>query len=363
MQDKAVITCFSYNNNRKYMFNSDYLRSDLRRILSFVLNKIGCPLNDITILTDISPYGNIVDEIRAAFQDEVEKYLHDIGYHKPIIRTGKGGIHLLEWLHKICREASKYVGKSEHHLFRGITREVLPIMRSSNVIEFVSLFTNFIIVKGKYHYETSIRNIFESMGKYNNLFFYYTGHGVRFISFDGNVRDICLVIPFHNSTVEFYSKDKLQLLFNKIPANISSFIVFDCCHSEKILELPYKIISNKMIKRNISHNSFQSSMIYLSSTQNDQTCGFYINKEECGSIFTYYLMNCLESITVERPGTFLFLYNYIEEKVQQYRKSTGKPPQNMSISTNRSSISSIPDWIFINKHKSGFRLKSIERRD
>lgn len=364
MQNKIIITCFCYNGNRRYMFNPDYLRSDLRRIISFILNKIGCLLNNITILTDLSPQGQIVDEIRIDFQDEVEDYLRDMGYRKPIIRTGRGGIHLLEWLHKICREASKYLDKSERHLFRDITQTILPIIRSSNAIEFASLFTNFVVVNGKYHYEKNILDIFGSMKSGDNLFFYYTGHGVRFID-SRSVRDICLVIPFHGGTSEFYSKSRLQQLFNKIPEKTSSFVVFDCCHSEKLLELPYQINFSSfgyiIVHKNKSFVSFNSDIIYLASTQNDQTCGFYINKEECGSVFTYYLLDCLENFT---PENFSVLYDYVENKVQEYRSSSGKPAQNMGIFVSRRDIRTIPPWLFdgrnISKQKKGYQFDLID---
>jgi hypothetical protein len=81
----TVITCFSYEGNPKYVFNSGYLRVDLRRIISFSYNHIRCPLENTYLITDLSPSTVIRDEILCEFQNEVLKYLSEKGIHPSTI--------------------------------------------------------------------------------------------------------------------------------------------------------------------------------------------------------------------------------------------------------------------------------------
>jgi len=380
MRNLTVITCFSYLGNEKYVFNPDYLRSDLRRILAFSLNKIGCSLKNVFVLSDILPAEHVRDEIFIEFQEEVEDHLRDLGYRKPIVRDHD--MTPLDWLQKICNEAAHYLRKSPKYLINGIIRDLLPILRSSNVVEFASLFTNFTLINGRSHFDQTLRGIFKQMKSsqsLSTLFFYYTGHGVRhWTSRNGidTIKDICLVVPARGGAAEFYSQLELRKIFQTLPSRSSSFVVFDCCHAESLLDLPFKISFNKfgqILSEGVS-SAQRPEIVYLASTQNDQTCGFYVSSEECGSVFTYYLIQSLETLSqhlhekynrsshrskgsndyypsirkiVSRD--FSYLHSAVEQKIQDYRIFSKKPPQNMLIRLSQNNITELPDWLFGNR--------------
>lgn len=347
MRKVTVITCFSYHNNKKYIFHPNHLRSDLRRIISFAHNAMGSDLNDIYVLTDIVPSANICQEIWEDFQFEVTKALSNknkIGsVHWPGLNTAD--LHNLDasmetplkWLRKVCNQACATINYAinANQLYESLLQKIVPVIRNTSVVEFASLFTCFGLVTGPRHYQKLLKNIFSK--DISHLFFYYTGHGIK-IHTDANNYQVHLVIPAaHNQEkVEFCSQKQLQQCFDGILSKVHAFIVFDCCHAEKLLDVAHK---------------FNTEIIYLSSTQRDQTCGFYNTSHDCGSVYTYYLLKFLNSVATElqqRANKIHLrrLYEHVETKVNKYRSTTGKPPQNMFISISKAVIKHLPTWLF-----------------
>jgi hypothetical protein len=387
----TIITCFSYIGNKKYFFNPQYLRSDLRRIISFSHNRIGCSLENTYVITDLHPSKELQDEILNDFCTEVIDYFRELqllyGHYDLPSTDYLRNIHPLKWLYDLCKQLVPD-GKVDD-LYDIITNTILPIVRSSNVVEFVSLFTNFTLITGRTHFDETLAYLFSQ--PMTNLFFYYTGHGVRlcsdsaYTSACATVRSssnkrtyqICLVIPGLCSSAEFYSCHDLQKRFTPIIGKISSFIVFDCCHAETILEFPYKVtFSNKsddLYISNYVNENKQLDSIYLSSTRNKQTCGFYVSdiNHYGGSLFTYYLIHFLDNIgskilsknynTQRRDLLELSRLREVEEKVQKYRKLAEKKPQNISIGLSHDSITHFPIWLFNNSSNHQFQL--VEQDD
>lgn len=328
----TVITCFCYRGNRKYLFNPQYLRSDLCRIILYSHNRIGCSLEDIYVITDISPIKETRTRILNDFQTEVLKYLCELGYRSTSLP--KCSQPPLQWLKQICNQLSP----NSTDLYQKITYAILPLIRSSNIVEFANLFANLIQISGQEHYDHILSVL---LGKpMSHLFFYYTGHGIRL-----HPSDICLVIPGPNAKAEFYSKCKLQDRFQPILQTISAFIVFDCCHGELLFELPHQLDFYQPRTSPCPEHSFSTAtVIYLCSTTSKQTCGFYKSNKEQGSLFTYYLIQLLESLNTQRSKDLTRLYE-VEEKVTKYREVNGKPAQNMIIKLSKQ-ITDLPFWLF-----------------
>lgn len=361
----SIIICFAYTEDRKYEFNSEYLRSDLRSIVTFSHNQTGCLLENTYIITDILPVKKIQDEILDDFCTEVIKYLRELGgltdsYSAVSVEyVQKFKLTPLQWLYNLCKQVTSKANAS--NLYNKIITTILPVIREMNAIEFASLFTNFIIITGKSHFDQTLRKIFSQ--PMTHLFFYYTGHGIRRWTNDRRSYDICLIIP--GKVSEFYSRQDLRKKFELVLNNVDSFIIFDCCHAETILEFPHKLgFSEKQYTEmpsviqssknyNINNNN---SHIYLSSTCNNQTCGFYIPKNnQCGSsLFTYYLIKFLKKIgnnidiCRNKYMRNISLLKDVEENIQKYRKLSKKKPQNISISLSKNTITTLPLWLFEN---------------
>lgn len=351
MRKVTVITCFSYHNNKKYTFHPNHLRSDLRRIISFSHNSIGCDLNDIYVLTDIVPSSNIRQEILEDFQFEVHKVLSSKNKIGSIYWPGLKTQDLndicteltlktpLKWLKQVCKDACNLIKVQINsvQLYEILLQKIVPVIRNTSIVEFASLFTRFGLISGPQHYHKMLKNIFSE--HISHLFFYYTGHGIKIYTHtDSSRHDVHLVIPASEDKdkVGFYSQQQLQHCFNRILSKVHAFIVFDCCHAEKLLDVS---------------DYFDTDIIYLSSTQRDQTCGFYDSYHEFGSVYTYYLMNFLNLVMTELQQRkykiqLERLYNHVETKVNKYRSTTGKPPQNMFISLSKDIIQHLPSWLF-----------------
>lgn len=379
MQKVTVITCFSYHNNKKYIFHPSHLRSDLRRIISFSHNRIGCDLDKMYVLTDIEPSPIICGEILEEFHLEVKKILsgHTLigSIEWPTLSTVQlSNIfeHVsdcvdkpLKWLKGVCIHACMMSKLSINHsiIYESLLQRIVPVIRNASIVEFASLFTKFALITGPQHYQNVLNTIF--VKPVSHLFFYYTGHGIKFYANPTSSKyDVSLVIPDQASAPEnvgFFSQKQLQKCFNRILTNTNAFIVFDCCHAERLLQLPLK---------------GNSQIIYLSSTQKDQTCGFYNSKRECGSVYTYYLMKFLDLVANRLQKSckeryivkfhLAQLYDHVEEKVNKYRLSSGKPPQNMFVNLSNSKISHLPDWLFgriILKHEYRHCLTLVDAAD
>jgi hypothetical protein len=289
-------------------------------------------LENTYIITDIQPVKKIQDEIIDDFCTEVIRYLKEIEFCNNSLSHCKE--NPFKWVKGICGE--------DEVLYNKIINTILPIIRSSNVIEFASIFTNFTIINGRNHLDLTLKNIF--LQPMTHLFFYYTGHGIR--KWSGRNYDVCLVVPAANAVTEFYSQQDLQKQFELIYDKVNSFIVFDCCHGDNILKLPLKITFPKGSSKVPNSKSFKKSHIYLSSTSNNQTCGFYTSKDRRhgGSLFTYYLLQFLN----QHQDLTLSNLKEVEDKIQKYRRLTQKKPQNISISISKESITYLPSWLFLN---------------
>lgn len=360
MASITIITCFTYSNNRKFVFNPDHLRSDLRRIISFSHNHVGSSLKEIYVLTDIIPNERICNEIIRDFQEEVLKLLRSQKIKLDPQLINRSQIYRkrpLEWLEYILK-----IVNSDHYR-ENILQEILPIISRESSVEFASLFTNFAVVSGKQEYEECLTEIFQRCTRH--LFFYYSGHGVRLIDIRDN--ELSLVIPTESGQTEYFSQKTLQRCFQKYLHGIHLMAIFDCCYGERFLQQPYQIgflPHDSLLLSSEKGSEDDSQVICLSGTRVDQTCGFYQNDRESSSLYTYFLFKFLNKISNEiRSGKdnrdIVRLCSEVEDRVQNYRKITGKPPQNMLIGLSNPSIYQLPRWIFKNSFR-GTKTTLIE---
>ena len=331
----TIITCFSYPDTRKFIFNPVHLRSDLRRVLAFAHNKVGSSFQDIYVLTDIKPDPQIRDKILRDFQEQVIFSLRRRGLPRP---SSIGRLRPLEWLQRIVGDKLAYE----------IIREIMPAIHISTSVEFASLFTNFSLICGNKDYDDSLIAIFKRPMK--NLFFYYSGHGVKTLDHTGH--DLGLVIPDRFGGTQFYPRVRVQECFKHYLSSVHLLVIFDCCYGENFLEQPYRWDFSERRNRVLeSSHTGEHEVICLSGTRSNQTCGFYSDQRESSSLYTYYLVRCLNEISEEiKNGVdnrdLSRLYHEVELRVQEYRSRTGKTPQNMLIGLSNPDINRFPKWLF-----------------
>lgn len=377
-----ILTCFSYTRNHKYIFDEENIKTDLKRMLMFSITNLNCRMENIFVLTDLVPDTEKMDEMCIDFETEVLMYLKNKGFEdidcgsyqefKDKQLGDQGGNHVyrpLNWLWNICLQLSD-TRVQPMELYREVMDNIIPVINNSNVIEFCSLFVNFINVDGARHYLDILSNIFE---RDKRIFFYYSGHCIRSCTFT----DIYMVIPTAGYEVEHLNRDQLQPIFNGMENQEDEetesnrrckqiFCVFDCCYAESLIKMPYRITFDTqpgkrvtMRRKKLLQRDLDNYIIVITSTFRDQKCGFL--DEDKGSIFTFYVIRCLRKISNmcksknktpevknlgDNPLDFTVLYEMVERNICKYREKFGKSAQNMCILVSHSNLHHIPTWIY-----------------
>ena len=339
----AVITCFSYPGNSKYGFEPEYVRSDIRRVIVFAMNKVRCNPRRIIVLTDLIPDPKITRDIFRAYQDEVLDYLSKMGYRST--RNNGSYNSPYDWLDQIGKEASYRLKIPVDQLIDQIQKHVIPIIRTDSILEFASLFTIFRVVSGSRDYFSQIKQALNPIRSGDQFVFYFTGHGIRFIK-GRTVDGLALVVQDLQSQVEFLRVEMIQELFDKIPSNVRGLVVFDCCHASGVLDLEYQVNNPESFTTTVYP---RRGIIFLASCRSDQTCGFYEDRKagKFGSLFTYFLINSLNKVGPSSSGgngNVRRIINGIERDILEYRKQKGKPPQNIEVKTNVPGMDHLPEW-------------------
>jgi len=328
MTKTVIITCFGYPGNSKYAFNPNYVRSDLRRVLAFAINRVKCHIDKIIVLTDLNWDLRVAQDIYRSYQDEVIGYLRELGWKTP--KGFRAGSSPSEWLRNVCELASRDLKCRD--LQDRITRKIIPVLNTETIIEFASLFTSFRMVCGMQDYYDQIKRALSNVG--NQLLFYYTGHGVRFINQWGKIEGLALVIQQRNSKPEYLKVELVQKLFLGLPDTLRGLVVFDCCHASGVVQMPHSLTSGEIV----TELTPRKGIVVLASCREDQTCGFYDQKY--GSLFTYFLISALN----KGKTNLRDIIPRIESKILEYRKSHHKPDQNITVSSNQPYLEEIPDW-------------------
>jgi hypothetical protein len=334
----VVITCFGYPGSRDYSFDPEYVRADLQRVITFAINKVGCRTEKVIVLTDLSPDPQVVAEILREYQKTVRTYFRELGYRDEIPKSDRPPI---EWLHDLVLKVSPRIRIAPQSLLNMVDDHIQPVIRGETVVEFASLFTNFRVISGpRDYYDQVQRQIFRAVPG-DQILFYYTGHGIRFVS-RGETRGFALIVLTRAGKAEYLETEKVKAIFDQLPDNVRGLVVFDCCNSSAIVSMPYEMNKKGEVSARPAIPGNRKKVVFLASCKEDQTCGFYEDKRSgrYGSLFTYYLINCLN----KGKYNLRRIFRDVESAVQEYRKSHGKPAQNMSIRMTHPGIEEIPDW-------------------
>lgn len=126
---------------------------------------------------------------------------------------------------------------------------------------------------------------------YTELWLSYSGHGSYVQDINGDEKDgrdeaIC---PIDCDTAGFIIDDDIFSRFvSKIPAGVSLFAVFDCCHSGTVLDLPLLYTGDKVIVNNDHHTC--ADVISISGCRDEQTSAdAYISGKYAGALTWSFL--------------------------------------------------------------------------
>jgi hypothetical protein len=183
---------------------------------------------------------------------------------------------------------------NSRHIYHDISTVLSYCQRLSNVVVITDLPMKREIQKVKWIIVTSLESFKNSLKTIINskppLFLYFSGHGVVE---DGEFN---IVIPGEDLH-SYYPGAKLVTRLSKFMKK-DSVIIFDCCHGELFLSLPY--ISE-------TPYGYIPKLFFIFSCQSDEKCGF----DKVGSSFTNKLFkilsegsNILTSQIMVKVGSF-----------------------------------------------------------
>lgn len=334
MRKVSIITCFTYRMNPRHLFNTEYLASDLRRVVLFAINSINCNPEDLYVLTDLPRSDSVRTELLGRFKSSVREKLLEQGVPKTLIARMEKDSRRYEdtpsiWLKSMSRTGELPVGS------------LLPEITPDNVVETVSLFCNLIFVSGEKSYTTALSSVLKK--EMTHLFFYYSGHGVSVPLVNRNQRS-SLLVP-RGESVDSLSKERFQELIRPTLERVNALMIFDCCHSSSFVDLQFTVtFSPREVKQNEYARRFLPEIICITSATDEQTCGFYNSKHSKGSLFTYYLFRFLKSSN--ESVRICSLEENVEEKIVNYRRERYKPEQHITVSLTDLSVRTFPSWLF-----------------
>ncbi len=111
------------------------------------------------------------------------------------------------------------------------------------------------------HIKPTKRNILKALDKavklsnngYNEIFIHYSGHGTYVKDRNGDEKDKYdeAIVPsdFHKNLI---TDDEIFKKISQVKSTCNLILVFDCCHSGSIADLPYTV-KNKTVKQENSH--------------------------------------------------------------------------------------------------------------
>jgi len=101
------------------------------------------------------------------------------------------------------------------------------------------------------------------------VFFHYSGHGTQVKDTDGDEAD-GKDEALYSKNGKLITDDEINAVLQTYPKNKTVFLVFDCCHSGTIADLPY-IATDEGVKLEFVQKFVEANIICLSGCKDDQT--------------------------------------------------------------------------------------------
>lgn len=181
----------------------------------------------------------------------------------------------------------------------------------------------------------SLEETLRSLRSGDTLLLYYSGHGTQIRDLNRDEIDgRDEAIYFGPSAV--ITDDELSLLLQIPGSGVKIFLMFDCCHSGTIMDLPLSL-ENRVFKT-MSRKVFKADMVCFSGCA-DNTVSY---EGAAGGFLTTSFLNVLKTWTAPQPKNkpWLDLFN----KVSSVLTTVSGKTQICKLSVNRESVL-MQNWI------------------
>ena len=180
----------------------------------------------------------------------------------------------------------------------------------------------------------------KSQKKDTHIFFFYAGHGLPKISLFNcfSERSVEQIIPqnYWKFGGAISNQELYDSLVSKLGNDCIMVSIFDCCHSGKILNLPY-VYNSKLNtwKKNTKHNKKKKPTIICLSASKDNQLAYENIKNQSGGAFTNLVIELLNG---KKRFLLLGRDDYSIEEIIIQAKSKLKPYQTPQLTTNKPKI-------------------------
>ena len=122
-------------------------------------------------------------------------------------------------------------------------------------------------ISDEYNVLEALNELKDSVDKV--VFFHYSGHGTQVRDNDGDEAD-GKDEAVYSKDGKIITDDEINEVLNEFPENKTLFLIFDCCHSGTIADLPY-IATEHTFKLEFVKKHVKAKVICISGCQDPQT--------------------------------------------------------------------------------------------
>lgn len=127
------------------------------------------------------------------------------------------------------------------------------------------------------------------LGPEKNLFFQYSGHGTQVVDINGDEKD-GKDEALYSTNGRIVTDDQINEVIRKVKSGVNMVIFIDACHSGSVIDLPYQLVDNKIIK--VNDNQIVGNIICISGCEDKQ-----VSMDVTVGLVSYgALSDCLQKI-------------------------------------------------------------------
>ena len=229
-----MISCFSYTGFKDYHFDPEHIQADLRRIYRHYYKKLRIPPDQIMVAHDL----------------------------------------------KVCPKKLTQIQSLQK---QGYTMtKIWNLIKDQAVIEFIEVFSKvWSPIKQSITNQSYLNFIASGQGKLIKKWVYFSGHSIIVN------QKIKYLVPSINQlkmlTISKLAETLVNYCYPELEGHSNEeifILIIDCCYGGLIIDNLEKILSRE---------SRTGRYLMISSTQSDQSCGFFKDHRK-GSLFTYYFL-------------------------------------------------------------------------
>ena len=156
-------------------------------------------------------------------------------------------------------------------------------------------------------------------GRQNKLIFHYSGHGTQVRDLNGDEIDR-LDEALYLSEGEIITDDQINEVVSKYSSDKKIFMIWDCCHSGTIVDLPFVYTETGGVRREPRAKSIDAKIIAISGCQDPETSADVTKFFKSYGALSNTLYNILKKLNHKCSWKQLYQQLLVEMRHQGYQQ-------------------------------------------